>query len=151
MSQERSDREYPARPMVGVGAVVLRSGQILLEQRGQPPAKGTWSIPGGLIELGETAEQAVAREVREETGLQVRVGPVLGLFQPIQKDADERIRYHFVVIDFLAYYEAGELQVGDDAAGLCWVNPDELVNYDLIPATRDMIERALHAATQTPD
>lgn len=143
MTEDRSSRMYPSRPMVGVGAVVLREGAILLEQRGKPPAEGTWSIPGGLVELGETAEGAVVREVREETGLEVVVGPLLGLFQPVQRDADGRIRYHFVVIDFLAYYQAGDLRPGDDAAALAWVSPAELEHYELAEATRAMIKRAL--------
>jgi 8-oxo-dGTP diphosphatase len=146
MTEDRSIRMYPARPMVGVGAVVLQGEYVLLEQRGRPPAEGSWSLPGGLIELGETAEEAIVREVREETGLDVQVGPVLGLFQPIQRDADARVRYHFVVIDFLAYYQAGELQVGDDAADLRWVRPADLDSYHLTPVAQEMIERALQVA-----
>lgn len=144
MSEERT---YPARPLVGVGAVVLRGRQVLLAQRGHPPAEGTWSLPGGLIELGETAEQAVIREIREETAIEALAGPILGLFQPIQRDADERVRYHFVVIDFLAYYQAGVLQPGDDAVDLRWVEPADLNTYQLTPAARDMIERGLQIAS----
>ena len=89
--------------MVGVGAVVWDGARVLLERRGQPPAQGSWAIPGGLVELGETAEDAVRREVLEECGIEIEVGPILGLFQPIERDADDRIRYHFTIIDFLAY------------------------------------------------
>jgi 8-oxo-dGTP diphosphatase len=143
MSDERSERMYPSRPMVGVGAVVWDGGRVLLERRGQPPAQGSWSLPGGLIEIGETAEDAVRREVREECGIEVAVGPMLGLFEPVQRDSDGKVRYHFVVIDFLAHYRAGALQAGDDAAELCWVTPAELDSYALMRATREMIERAL--------
>ncbi len=145
MSTDRSDRLYPAHPLVGVGAVVWDGRRVLLERRGKPPSEGVWSLPGGLIEIGETAEEAVQREVREECGICVEVGPLLGLFQPIQRDADGRVRYHFVVVDFLAYYRSGALQAGDDAAELRWVEPEELDNYALLPATRAMIEQALAA------
>lgn len=143
MTDDRSARMYPARPLVGVGAVIWDGSRILLERRGQPPGQGSWALPGGLIDVGETAEAAVHREVREECGIEVTIGPVLGLFEPIQRDPDGRIRYHYVVIDFLAYYRSGVAQVGDDAAELCWVRPGDLANYGLHPATHNMIERAL--------
>lgn len=143
MASDRSERLYPSRPLVGVGAVVWDGARVLLERRGQPPAQGSWAIPGGLVELGETAETAVRREVQEECGVEIEVGPVLGLFEPIQRDSDGRIRYHFTVIDFLAYYRGGELRSGDDAAEVCWVTPGELAQYELSAATRAMIARAL--------
>jgi 8-oxo-dGTP diphosphatase len=143
MSDDRSDRLYPIRPLVGVGAVVWDGNRILLERRGQPPAQGAWSLPGGLIELGETAEDAVRREVFEECGIEVAVGPIMGLFEPVQRDDDGRVRYHFVVVDFLAYYRAGQLRAGDDAADLRWVAPEELDGYALMPASRRIIDGAL--------
>lgn len=146
MSADRSDRLYPALPLVGVGAVVWDGRRVLLERRAKPPSQGVWSLPGGLIEVGETAEEALQREVREECGINVEVGPLLGLFQPIQRDEDGRVRYHFVVVDFLAYYRSGALQAGDDAAELRWVEPEELGDYALLPATAAMIERALAVA-----
>lgn len=149
MTEDRSQRMYPTRPLVGVGAVVWNGSRVLLERRGQPPAQGSWSLPGGLIDVGETAEAAVQREVREECGIDVTVGPVLGIFEPILRDPDGRIRYHYVVVDFLTHYVAGELQVGDDAAEICWAAPDDLDRYALNPATRNIIERAL-AAIQAP-
>ena len=88
-----------------MGAVVWNGQHVLLERRGQPPAQGSWSLPGGLIDIGETAEDAIRREVREECGIEVTVGPVLGFFEPIQRDADGRVRYHYVVVDFLAYHQ----------------------------------------------
>lgn len=146
MADDHAARMYPARPLVGVGAVVWDGARVLLERRGQPPAQGAWALPGGLIDVGETAEAAVQREVREECGVEVTVGPVLGLFEPIHRDDDGRIRYHYVVIDFLAYYRSGEAQPGDDAAELRWAAPTELASYALHPATRAMIERALAVA-----
>ena len=143
MTADRAERMYPARPLVGVGAVVWNGQQVLLERRGQPPALGAWSLPGGLVETGETAELAVQREVREECNIEVEVGPLLGLFQPILHDPDGRVRYHFVVLDFVAHYRSGEIRAGDDAANLCWVAPADLARYELMPATREMIDRAL--------
>lgn len=143
MAADHADRLYPSRPLPGVGAVIWNGAAVLLERRGQPPAQGSWAIPGGLVEIGETAEEAVRREVREECGIEIAVGPVLGLFEPILRDADGRIRYHYLIVDYLAYYRAGELQVGDDAAEVRWVAPDELDSYKLSPATREMIERGL--------
>ncbi len=135
--------------MVGVGAVVWRDGAVLLERHGQPPAQGSWSLPGGLVDVGESLEQAVMREVREECSIAVRVGPLLGAFEPIVRDDDGRIRYHYVVLDYLAFYESGEAAIGDDAAELHWVSVDELDAYPLLPATRDMIDRARRAATES--
>jgi 8-oxo-dGTP diphosphatase len=149
MTEDRSERLYPRRPMVGVGAVVWRAGTVLLERRGQPPAQGSWALPGGLVDVGERLEEAVRREVREECGIDVTVGPLLGVFEPIQRDADGRIRYHYVVIDFLATYAGGDLVVGDDAADLRWAGADELDGYPLLPATRDMIERARQLVDRT--
>ncbi len=143
MTEDRSERFYPSRPMVGVGAVVWDGKRVLLERRGQPPAQDTWALPGGLIELGETAEAAVAREVLEECGIRVQVGPVLGLFQPIERDADERIRFHFVVIDFLAYYAGGDLIRGSDAAEVRWADPNDLDEYKLTPIGQQMIAKAM--------
>jgi 8-oxo-dGTP diphosphatase len=144
------DRLYLLRPMVGVGAVVWDGKNVLLARRGRPPAAHTWALPGGLIELGEVAAEAVCREVQEECGITVTAGPVLGLFEPIERDPDDRIRYHFVVVDFLAYYSGGELRAGDDATDARWVAPADLPVYDLRPAIREMIERAL-ALVRTPD
>ncbi len=132
--------------MVGVGAVVWRDGMVLLERRGQPPRQGSWSLPGGLVEVGETLEEAVAREVREECSIAVTVGPLLGVFEPIVRDDDGRIRYHYVVIDYLAFYRAGDIVAGDDAAELQWAPVEQLDAYPLLPATLDMIDRARRTA-----
>lgn len=142
MSEDRSERLYPRRPMVGVGAVVLWDGRVLLERRGQPPAQGSWSLPGGLVDAGERLENAVRREVREECGIEIEVGPLLGVFEPIVADDDGRVRYHYVVLDYLAHYVSGDLAIGDDAAELRWVAFADLAQYSLLAATREMIERA---------
>ncbi len=146
---KQTERMYPSRPLVGVGAVVWDGARVLLIRRGHPPAAGAWSLPGGLIELGETATYAVQREVREECGLEVAVGPVLGVFEPIQRDEQARVVYHFVVIDFLAHRISGEAQAGDDADEVRWVTPEELATYPLTDAVRQMIARALELAQST--
>ncbi|MCC7353199.1 MAG: NUDIX hydrolase, partial [Anaerolineae bacterium] len=109
-------REYPEAPLVGVGAVVIDNGKVLLVQRGQEPGKGTWGLPGGLVELGETAAEAVRREVVEETGLDVEPGPLVGIFEPITRDEEGRIRFHYIVVDFLASLRGGTLRAATDVA-----------------------------------
>ncbi len=135
-------REYPEAPLVGVGAVVIDGGKVLLVQRGQEPGKGTWGLPGGLVELGETVADAVRREVAEETGLDVEPGPLLGIFEPITRDAEGRVRYHYIVVDFLASLRGGTLCPASDVADVRWVPLDDLAAYGLRPATADMIRRA---------
>ena len=135
-------REYPEAPLVGVGAVVIDGGKVLLVQRGQEPGKGTWGLPGGLVELGETVADAVRREVAEETGLNVEPGPLLGIFEPITRDEEGRVRYHYIVVDFLASLRGGALRPASDVADVHWVPLDDLVAYRLRPATVDMIRRA---------
>ena len=93
-------REYPAHPVVGVGAVVVRDGRALLVRRAHEPRKGEWSLPGGLLDLGEALVDAARREVKEETGLDVEVGPMIETFDRVHRDGDGRIRYHFVIVDF---------------------------------------------------
>src|SRR5579862_6341980 len=93
-------RTYPERPIVGVGAVILDSGRVLLVKRAHEPLKGEWSLPGGAVDVGETLEAAVAREILEETGLMVDVGPLVEVVQRITRDADGRIEYHFVIVDY---------------------------------------------------
>jgi ADP-ribose pyrophosphatase YjhB (NUDIX family) len=134
---------YPHQPLVGVAAVVWDGGRLVLVRRDKPPAEGVWSIPGGLIEIGETAEEALRREIWEECSLRITVGPILMLFQPIERDANRLVRYHFVVIDFFAHYVSGDLRSGDDAREARWVRPDELSAHELLPATRSVIAMAL--------
>ena len=137
-------REYPDRPLVGVGAVVVREdGCVLLVRRRQPPRAGEWSLPGGLVELGESLDEAVRREVREECGIEVQVGPLVGVFQPIERDATGAIRFHYIVLDYLACYTGGTLHIASDVNDAVWVSPDQLDRYRLRPETVEMIRRAL--------
>lgn len=139
-------REYPEHPIVGVAAVVLWDGQVLLVQRGREPARGLWGLPGGMLELGETVAEGVRREVWEECGVEIEVGPLVGVFEPMQRDDAGRLRYHYVVLDYLARYVGGELQAADDADDARWVSPAELEGLPMLVETREMIKRVLESA-----
>lgn len=135
-------REYPEQPIIGVAAIVLRGDHVLLVQRGREPAKGLWGLPGGVLELGETVAEGVRREVLEECGVEVEVGPLVGVFEPMQRDDDGRLRYHYVVLDYLARYAGGELQAADDADDARWVVLDALESLPMLLETRAMIRKA---------
>ncbi len=144
-------REYPNQPVVGVAAVVLRGAQVLLVRRGREPAKGTWGLPGGVLELGETLIEGVRREVMEECAVEIEVGPVVGVFEPMQRDPDGRLRYHYVVIDLLARHLAGEPQASDDADDAQWIGLDQIDNLPMQPETRTIIRQAAAATPAIPD
>ena len=139
-------RQYPERPIVGVGAVIVRDGRVLLVKRRYEPLAGRWSIPGGTLELGETLETGVAREMQEETGLTIEVGPVIEVFDRIIVDADKRVRYHFVLVDYLCWPIGGALQAGSDVDEAVMVDPASLDQYDLTEKAREVIARALEVA-----
>jgi len=139
-------REYPQQPLVGVGAVIVDSGRVLLIKRGKAPLLGEWSIPGGLLEIGETLRQAAEREAREETGLQVRATALLGVFERIVPGDEKRTLYHYVLIDFLCEKTAGEVCAGCDAADARWFTPHELHDLPLPTDTRDVLSAALTKA-----
>lgn len=136
-------REYPDAPRVGVGVVVLNEGRVLLVKRGAPPSQGKWSLPGGLVQLGESVEAAAVREVEEECGLKVRLLGLVGVVDRIIRDADDRIRYHYVLIDYLAAPEAGVARAGSDAAELRWVSLGELEQYETTHGLAAMVQRAV--------
>jgi ADP-ribose pyrophosphatase YjhB (NUDIX family) len=129
-----------------VGAVVLRDDHVLLVRRGGQPSAGKWSLPGGLVELGETTEEAVLRELVEECGLRVRLGGVAGVINRIVRDADGRIRYHYVVIDYLAYPDTALVTAGTDAAEARWVPLEQVEQLDITEGLDDMIRRAVALA-----
>lgn len=136
-------RRYPAAPLVGVGVVVLNAqGQVLLVRRGNPPRAGEWSIPGGMIDLGERLEEAAHREVREECGIEIAIGGFLTTFEPIIYDAAGEIEYHYVLIDYWATYRAGEIVAQDDAAAVEWVTLDALPAFKLRRETFQVIQDA---------
>lgn len=137
-------RDFPERPIVGVGAVVLDGvGRVLLARRAQEPLKGEWSLPGGAVELGEGIEAAVAREVLEETGLVVQVGPVVEVLDRVERAADGRVEYHFVIVDFLCHPVDGDLASGSDAADVQWVPLDGLAPYRLTTKALEVISKAV--------
>jgi len=139
-------REYPARPAVGVGGVVIREGAVLLVRRAAEPLAGQWSLPGGAVEVGETLEEAVVRELGEETGLRVRVVALVEAFEKITRDAEGRPRYHYVLLDYLCAATGGALRAGSDAAEVAWVRPDEFGSFGVSPKTRAVCEKALAMA-----
>ncbi len=141
-------REYPLAPLVGVGALICRpeTGQVLLIQRGREPNKGLWSLPGGLVDVGESLTAAVVREVAEETGLTVQPGPFIATFEPIVRDAQGRVRFHYVVLDYLAYYQGGEPHAGDDAAGIGWFTLAEMAALPMMADTRQVIAQGVALA-----
>lgn len=143
-------REYPDHPRVGVGAVVLRGDRVLLVRRGQAPALGKWSLPGGLVDVGETTEEAVRRELLEECGLAIRVVGVAGVVDRITRDAAGRVRYHYVLVDYLAYADTEAIVAGTDAADARWVPVGEVERLDTTPGLADMIGRALALAAGRP-
>jgi len=141
-------RRYPDRPVVGVGGVVLSGDRVLIVKRGAEPSKGLWSIPGGAVEVGESLAQACAREVAEETGLAVRVGPVVEIIERLLRDEQGRVEYHYVLIDFVCSSPPQEPRAADDAADARWAPLDSLEGLGLTPDTRRVI---LKAARMTQD
>ena len=124
-------REYPDLPLVGVGALVMEDDKVLLVKRQTEPGKGLWSIPGGLVELGETIHEAVEREVKEETSLDIEIGELIGVFDSITYDDAGRLRFHYVLIDYLARPKGGSLKGNAEVADVRWVNVGELGGYEL--------------------
>lgn len=141
-------REYPAAPIVGVGAVIVHRDaagvpRVVLIQRGTEPLKGHWSLPGGALELGETVAEGVVREAREETSLIVEAGPLLGTYDRIIRDSDGRVRYHYLLLDLRCRLLSGDLQAGGDAADARWFTASELAALALSPDTEALVRRAL--------
>ena len=135
-------REYPSHPRVGVGAVILDGRRVLLVKRGGQPSAGKWSLPGGLVDLGETTVEAIAREVAEECGLSIRIAGLAGIVDRVVRDDAGRVRYHYVLVDYLAYPDAGTLVAGSDAADAQWVDVDAVERLDITDGLVDMIRRA---------
>jgi 8-oxo-dGTP diphosphatase len=136
-------REHPKQPLIGVGALIIENGRVVLIKRGKAPLLGEWSIPGGMLELGETLRQGVEREALEETGLVVRATELLGVFDRIVPDDERNIVYHYVLIDFLCQQLSGELRAGADAADAHWFTPQEVEKLPLAPDTARVIQAAL--------
>ena len=138
-------REYPDRPIVGVGAVIVDRRHVMLVKRGRPPLIGQWSLPGGVVEIGETLRAAAEREALEETGLIVQAGEVLEVLDRIIPGENGRTQYHYVLIDFLCHYNGGSLCAGGDAAAAEWASEDDLDRYRLEQPAREVIRKAFEA------
>jgi len=141
-------REYPECPLIGVGAVIIRNNQVVLVKRGQAPLQGEWSIPGGLLEVGETLRQGAEREALEETGLAAKATELLGVFERLVPDDDKRTRYHYILIDFLCEVVAGDLKASGDAADARWFSPEELSSLPLPGDTAAVIRLAFEKVNQ---
>ncbi len=136
-------REYPDSPLVGVGAVIVDQNRVLLIRRGTPPLLGEWSLPGGVLECGETLRDAVVREAHEETGLTVETGEMLGIYERVIRDDARRVRYHYVLIDFLCRAVGGDLKAGSDAADVRWFTREELPALNLAFDADDVVRKGL--------
>ena len=143
-------RKYPDRPFVGVGAVIVQDGEVLIVKRKYDPLAGQWSIPGGAVELGETLEASVAREMLEETGLEIEVGPVIEVFDRISHDDEGKVQYHFVLVDYLCWPVGGTLQAGSDVADARFVPPSDLGAFHLTTKAMEVIARALELDRDAP-
>ncbi|MGA2099754.1 MAG: NUDIX hydrolase [Candidatus Sulfotelmatobacter sp.] len=134
-------REYPESPLVGVGSIIIEGDRVLLVKRAHPPIQGQWSIPGGVLEVGELVREAAVREAREETGLIVEPGDLLGVYDRVLRNAEKRVQYHYVLIDFLCRRVGGELLAASDAAEVRWFTREELPELKLAEDTQDVIRR----------
>ena len=145
-----SSRQYPDRPIVGVGAVVVVESKVVLIRRRFEPLKGQWSLPGGAVELGETLEESIAREMQEEIGLEVEVGPVIEVFDRIITAADSRVEYHYVLVDYLCWPVAGELRAGSDVDAAVLVDVADLEPYALTKKAIAVINRGFELSRDAP-
>jgi ADP-ribose pyrophosphatase YjhB (NUDIX family) len=139
-------REYPDSPLVGVGAVIIEEGRVLLVKRGHPPLAGEWSIPGGVLELGETLRQAAAREAQEETCLTVDPTELLGVYDRVLRDDDGHILYHYVLVDFLCRRVAGDSRAAGDADEVGWFTPEQIGKLGLAADTLEVIRLGFQKA-----
>ena len=144
-----SSRAYPDRPFVGVGAVIVDAGaRVLLVKRRYEPLAGQWSLPGGAVDVGETLAECVVRELHEETGLEVEIGPVIEVFDRITRDGDGRVQYHFVLVDYVCRPMGGTLAAASDVADVAWVLTGDLPGFGLTEKATDVIARGLVLAAE---
>ena len=134
-------RQYPERPMIGVGILIRKGEEYLMIKRASEPDKGLWSIPGGMVEIGEKAEDAAVREAEEETGLIVEIREDLGVVDKIMRDESGRVKYHFVIIDYLAEPVSGEMHYHDDALDALWVHPRDFRKYPMSQTLIDLLRQ----------
>ena len=134
------ERSFPAA-RVGVGAVIIRDGQVLLVKRGREPAKGLWAIPGGAVEPGETLQAAAEREILEETGVVINAGEPIFAFDLIERDEVGALKFHYVIVDLRAEYISGEPVAADDAVDARWLKPRDLDSLDVVPVTLELLRK----------
>ena len=134
-------REFPELPLVGVGAIIIEDDNVLLVKRAHPPLQARWSIPGGVLEVGEFIREAAIREAREETGLIVEPGELLGVYDRVLRNQEQRVQYHYVLIDFLCRPVGGELVAASDAEEVHWFTREELPALELAEDTQDVIRK----------
>ncbi len=137
-----NSREYPSRPIPGIGVIVFNSDAVLLIQRGKPPRMGEWTIPGGVIELGETIEAAARREVREECGIEIAPRGVVDAVDILARDDEQCAQYHYIIVELAAEYAGGELRAASDVLDARWVAPADLAQFQLKPDTLRVIAKA---------
>jgi 8-oxo-dGTP diphosphatase len=135
------NREFPEAPLVGVGSIIIENARVVLVKRLHPPLQAEWSIPGGVLEVGELIRDAAIREAREETGLTVEPGELLGVYDRILRNPEKRVQYHYVLIDFLCRRVAGDLAAASDAAEVRWFRQEELAALKLAEDTLDVIQK----------
>ena len=139
-------REYPERPMVGVGGVVIRDERALLIRRGSAPLEGEWSIPGGMLEIGETILDGVQRELLEETAIEVKVLDLIEVFERLTRDEAGKLKYHFVILDYLCEAVRGEARAGSDVTDVAWARAEELDAYSLTTTATRVFQKAFEMA-----
>jgi ADP-ribose pyrophosphatase YjhB (NUDIX family) len=139
-------RDYPERPLIGVGAVIVDAGRVVVVRRGHEPLKGEWSIPGGVLEIGETLRAGASREALEETGLMVEAGEVLEVLDRIVRDGEGRIQFHYVLIDFLCRPTGGALHAGGDAEEARWIGAGELDSFSIADSAVSVLRKGLERA-----
>jgi 8-oxo-dGTP diphosphatase len=136
-----SENEYPDKPRVAVGGIVFKNNRVLLVRRGKPPAEGDWAIPGGSVNLGETLQQAVERELLEETGITVKANEIADVFDVIPRDPEGRVRFHYVIIDLMADYVSGQPRPDDDVSDARWIASDELKDLRINSSTLGLLKK----------
>lgn len=141
-SPEHAGRTYPNRPIVGVGAVIVKGDQIVLIKRGMPPREGEWSLPGGGVEVGETTRHAIKREIHEETGLSTDLGGIIDTVDFIERDKEGAVSFHYVLIDYIAFYRSGTLQAGSDADDVRFISFEDALALPLWDETKRIIRAA---------
>lgn len=138
-------REYPDRPIVAVGAAVCQGDKVLVVQRAREPSLGVWTVPGGMVDLGERLQEAAAREVREECGIEIEVGPVVEVFDNIVHDDEGRVRFHYTIVDLTARYVSGDLSPNDELMDAAWITPGQFEAYGVRPKAQAVLRKALRA------